>query len=212
MPACVAPKAGRSLPGDASGDGAPARRAAERHRAGVAALRGQRAHGVLGAVTLASYLFVYTPLKRVTVLNTAVGAVPGALPPLMGWAASTGGVGRRMGALRGAFLLADAPFHGHRLVYRDDHRRPATGCSRHRPRWASHGGIGHPQHHRVAGDSLYPYLLDLAGRAYLVAAVLVAWSFLGCAIVFAREPSPKCAKFFSPASFIFRFLSLIGRR
>jgi protoheme IX farnesyltransferase len=42
---------------------------------------------VLGAVTLVSYLLIYTPLKRVTWLNTAVGAVPGALPPLMGWAA-----------------------------------------------------------------------------------------------------------------------------
>jgi len=38
---------------------------------------------VIGAVTLVSYLFIYTPLKRVTWLNTAVGAVPGALPPLM---------------------------------------------------------------------------------------------------------------------------------
>ena len=40
---------------------------------------------LLGAATLISYVFVYTPLKRVTWLNTAVGAVPGALPPLMGW-------------------------------------------------------------------------------------------------------------------------------
>src|SRR4030095_2769034 len=43
---------------------------------------------VIGAVTLVSYVFIYTPLKRVTWLNTAVGAVPGALPPLMGWAAT----------------------------------------------------------------------------------------------------------------------------
>ena len=44
---------------------------------------------LLGAVTFGSYLFIYTPLKRVTWLNTAVGAVPGALPPLMGWTATT---------------------------------------------------------------------------------------------------------------------------
>src|SRR5205809_3029370 len=43
---------------------------------------------VLGAITLCSYLFIYTPLKRVTTLNTAIGAVPGALPPLMGWTAA----------------------------------------------------------------------------------------------------------------------------
>src|ERR1039457_5320417 len=45
---------------------------------------------VLGAVTLVSYLFIYTPLKRVTWLNTAIGAIPGALPPLMGWTAARG--------------------------------------------------------------------------------------------------------------------------
>src|SRR5262249_6123377 len=43
---------------------------------------------LLGAVTLLSYLFIYTPLKRVPPLNTVIGAIPGALPPLMGWTAS----------------------------------------------------------------------------------------------------------------------------
>ena len=43
---------------------------------------------VLGAVTSISYLFIYTPLKRVSWVNTLVGAIPGALPPLMGWTAA----------------------------------------------------------------------------------------------------------------------------
>ena len=51
---------------------------------------------VLGAITLVSYLFLYTPLKRVTWLNTVIGAVPGALPPLMGWT-----VRAASGAVRG---------------------------------------------------------------------------------------------------------------
>ena len=46
----------------------------------------------LAAATIASYIFVYTPLKRVTTLNTIVGAVPGALPPLIGWTAARGSV------------------------------------------------------------------------------------------------------------------------
>ena len=46
--------------------------------------------GFLGAATLVSYVFVYTPLKRVTTLNTLIGAIPGAIPPLMGWTAATG--------------------------------------------------------------------------------------------------------------------------
>src|SRR5262249_49356988 len=44
----------------------------------------------LGIVTFTMYLFLYTPLKRVTQLATLVGAIPGALPPMMGWAAARG--------------------------------------------------------------------------------------------------------------------------
>ena len=47
---------------------------------------------VLGAVTLVTYLFIYTPLKRKSEWNTIIGAIPGALPPLMGWAAARGEV------------------------------------------------------------------------------------------------------------------------
>jgi protoheme IX farnesyltransferase len=43
----------------------------------------------LGAFTLATYIFIYTPLKRISTLNTLIGAVPGAIPPLMGWTAAT---------------------------------------------------------------------------------------------------------------------------
>ena len=48
---------------------------------------------VVGAVTSISYLFIYTPLKRVTWLNTLVGAIPGALPPIIGWSAAGGSLG-----------------------------------------------------------------------------------------------------------------------
>jgi len=45
---------------------------------------------LLAALTLLSYLFLYTPLKRITPLCTLVGAIPGAAPPLIGWAAARG--------------------------------------------------------------------------------------------------------------------------
>src|SRR6185436_4278271 len=54
---------------------------------------------LLGAITLLCYLLVYTPLKRVTTLNTAIGAIPGALPPLMGWTAARDSVSREGWAL-----------------------------------------------------------------------------------------------------------------
>ncbi len=53
----------------------------------------------LDGLTLTSYLFVYTPMKRLSPLSTLIGAVPGALPPLMGWAAARGDLGA------GAFCL-----------------------------------------------------------------------------------------------------------
>ncbi len=46
--------------------------------------------GTLTAVTVVTYILLYTPLKRLTTWNTLVGAIPGALPPLIGWAAATG--------------------------------------------------------------------------------------------------------------------------
>jgi heme o synthase len=55
---------------------------------------------VLAVLTLTSYLFVYTPLKRRTPLCTLVGAFPGAMPPLIGWAAASGSI-----ASSGAWLL-----------------------------------------------------------------------------------------------------------
>ena len=47
----------------------------------------------LTAITIAIYIFAYTPLKRASTANTAVGAIPGALPPVIGWAAARGDVG-----------------------------------------------------------------------------------------------------------------------
>src|SRR5205823_2201701 len=42
---------------------------------------------LLGAITIATYLLIYTPAKRHTTLNTLIGAIPGAIPPVMGWTA-----------------------------------------------------------------------------------------------------------------------------
>lgn len=53
----------------------------------------------IGLAVLVTYVFMYTPLKRLSVLNTLVGAVPGALPPVLGWAAAAGTVGHEAAAL-----------------------------------------------------------------------------------------------------------------
>src|ERR1700685_1312392 len=79
---------------------------------------------VLGAVTLVSYLFIYTPLKRVTWLNTAIGAVPGALPPLMGWTAARGELSSEGWALFAVLAFWQMPhFFAIAWIYRDEYAK-----------------------------------------------------------------------------------------
>ena len=77
---------------------------------------------MLAAVTLTSYLFAYTPLKRVTTLNTLVGGIPGALPPVIGWAAACGTVDIQAGALFGILFCWQMPhFLAIAWMYRDEY-------------------------------------------------------------------------------------------
>ncbi|HYB97588.1 MAG TPA: heme o synthase [Candidatus Limnocylindrales bacterium] len=79
---------------------------------------------VLNAVTVATYLFVYTPMKRLTPLSTLAGAVPGALPPVIGWTAATGEIGAGAAVLFAILFLWQIPhFLAIGWMYRDDYAR-----------------------------------------------------------------------------------------
>lgn len=76
----------------------------------------------LGVAALASYVLAYTPLKRVTSLCTVVGAVPGAIPPMMGWAAARGRLDAGAWALFAILFLWQLPhFLAIGWIYRDDY-------------------------------------------------------------------------------------------
>ncbi|MGE3311081.1 MAG: heme o synthase [Limisphaerales bacterium] len=78
----------------------------------------------LGALAWFSYVLVYTPLKRVTPWNTLVGAIPGALPPLMGWTAARGEVGVGGLGLFGILLLWQIPhFMAIAWLYREQYAK-----------------------------------------------------------------------------------------
>ena len=79
--------------------------------------------GVLAALKLISYLFVYTPLKRKTPLGTLVGAFPGAMPPLIGWAAASGSLGSEKAWILYAvlFLWQFPHFMAIAWMYREDY-------------------------------------------------------------------------------------------
>jgi heme o synthase len=79
---------------------------------------------ILAAITVAIYLFAYTPLKRVSTANTLVGAVPGALPPVIGWAAARGTLDAGAWSLFAILFLWQLPhFFAIAWMYRDDYAR-----------------------------------------------------------------------------------------
>src|SRR4051812_47296461 len=79
---------------------------------------------LLAAATIVIYIFAYTPLKRVSTFNTLIGAIPGALPPVVGWAAATGSVDIRAWTLFAILFLWQMPhFFAIAWMYREDYAR-----------------------------------------------------------------------------------------
>ena len=160
---------------------------------------------VLGAVTLVSYLFIYTPLKRVTWLNTAIGAIPGALPPLMGWTAARGELGGEGWALFAILAFWQIPhFFAIAWIYRDEYARagfvmlPNVDASGHR---TAQQTVSHAL--ALLTASLAPFALKMAGPVYLAAAVILGAGFLWCAAQFSRQLTPARARQLFLASIIY---------
>ncbi|HEX9656822.1 MAG TPA: heme o synthase [Bacteroidota bacterium] len=78
----------------------------------------------LGATTLVSYVFLYTPLKRITPFSTVIGGIPGALPPVIGWTAVRGEITVEALVLFGILFLWQMPhFYSLAWMYRKDYER-----------------------------------------------------------------------------------------
>ena len=79
---------------------------------------------VLALITALMYLFVYTPLKKLTWLNTSIGAIPGSLPPIGGWVASTGALDPEAWILFAILFLWQHPhFYAIALMFKDDYKK-----------------------------------------------------------------------------------------
>jgi len=124
---------------------------------------------LLAALTLLGYLFVYTPLKRITPLCTLVGAIPGAAPPLIGWAAACGRLDPAAWALFAIVFLWQLPhFTSIAWMYREDYARAGyqvlpPGESRNR--FVSWQAVAAPAVLLVVG--LLPAISGLAGFVYV---------------------------------------------
>src|SRR3954452_13750208 len=134
----------------------------------------------LGAFSLLSYLFLYTPLKRLTWLNTAVGAVPGALPPLMGWTAARGQLSGEGWALFAILAFWQLPhFFAIAWMYREEYEKagfkmlPVIDPEGHRTgRQAVAHTLG------LLPLSLCPFLFHITGQVYLCGALVLGLAFL----------------------------------
>jgi len=135
---------------------------------------------LLGVVTLASYLFVYTPLKTKTTLSTVLGAFPGAMPPFIGWVAARGRITVDAWVLFAILFLWQFPhFLAIAWMYRDDYARAGVKML----------PVVEPEG-RVTGQqiisytlllipvSLLPVATGLAGSVYLVGASVLGLGFL----------------------------------
>ena len=144
---------------------------------------------MLGVITLGGYLFIYTPLKRVTWLNTLVGAVPGALPPVMGWTAARGELSAGAWALFGILALWQLPhFFAIAWIYREEYARAGF---RMLPQVDPDGRRTARQSvaYTVAllAVSLCPFALKLTGPIYLASALMLGGVYLACALQFAQR-------------------------
>lgn len=160
---------------------------------------------LIAVLTLVSYLAIYTPLKRKTPLCSFVGALPGASPPLIGWAAASGNLSSEAWLLYSMLFLWQFPhFMAIAWMYREDYDRAGYQVL---PRCEN-------RHRFVAIQSIVPALLLLPislipallgdeGRTYFVGAALLGLTFLYCAARLAFNRSNVIARRLLLASIIY---------
>jgi protoheme IX farnesyltransferase len=150
----------------------------------------------LTAFTLASYLLVYTPMKRFSPLSTWAGAVPGALPPVIGWTAAGGALDASAWALFGIQFLWQMPhFLALAWLYREDYAAggyrvySVTDPSGAELSWQMAASAA-----LLLGVSTLPFGLGLAGRAYLFTALALGGVFLVLSLAAARDLTRASAR------------------
>lgn len=160
---------------------------------------------LLAAATSGLYLFVYTPLKRRTIYNTMIGAVPGALPPLIGFAAAHGGLAAPGWALFAVLFVWQLPhFFAIAWVYREDYERGGYRMLPSADRDGSRTGRWVVGYSIVLGIvSLFPAWLGTVGAAYLVGATVLGLGLLAVGIGLARGRSTGSARLMVAASVVY---------
>jgi protoheme IX farnesyltransferase len=156
----------------------------------------------LTAITIAIYIFAYTPLKRASTANTAVGAIPGAIPPMIGWAAARGSIGAGAWSLFAIVFLWQLPhFFAIAWMYREDYSRAGfrmiSSDDRSGERSASQSVFFCILLLVIAG---LPAFLGIATFVYLAAELVLGSLFIAVAMRFLRIRTASAARLLFIAS------------
>jgi protoheme IX farnesyltransferase len=166
---------------------------------------------ILGLIALTSYLFLYTPLKTRTHWCTFVGAFPGALPALLGWAAARNDLGIEALVLFGIMFLWQFPhFHAIAMMCREDYARAGIRML----------PVVEPDGRSTARQitgytlalvlvSLLPAYLKFSGWIYLAGAILLGGAFLYVSLITARRMTYDHSRLLLKAS-VFYLPLLLG--
>lgn len=151
--------------------------------------------GALAVFTAASYLLAYTPLKRRTWHATIVGAVPGAIPPMIGWAAASGALAPGALALFLIVFFWQMPhFLAIAVLFRDDYARagfrvlPVI-----EPGSASTGRQATLHALLLLPASLLPWWLGMAGTWYAAGAGILSVAFVAASVRLMQRPGDATA-------------------
>ena len=161
---------------------------------------------VVAAATFVSYVLIYTPLKTVTVWNTVVGAVPGALPPVIGWCAVRGwdGAAGATALFLILFFWQLPHFLAIAWMYRDDYARgglrmlPIVDATGGKTAWVMIVTAA-----MLTASSLLPLFIGMAGPVYAAGAVLLGLMFVWRGVEFHRDRTDRRARRVLRASLLY---------
>jgi len=159
----------------------------------------------LAAITIAIYILAYTPLKRASTANTAVGAIPGAIPPMIGWAAARGSIGAGAWSLFAIVFLWQLPhFFAIAWMYREDYSRAGfrmiSSDDRSGERSASQSVFFRILLLVIGG---LPAFLGIANYVYLGVELLLGGMFTAVAMRFLRMRNATAARLLFIASIVY---------
>ena len=160
---------------------------------------------LLSFLTVVSYLLIYTPMKRFSTLNTLIGSIPGAIPPMGGWTAATGNLSEGSWILFGILFCWQMPhFMAIAILYANDYKE---GGFKMLP--SEYPGSKHTNYHilffsiALLGTSIGLFALKLVGIIYIIGAVVIGMLFLSIALKVFYDINDENARQLLYASFIY---------